>query len=618
MMEDGEENNEMQRKKDELSPDSAYVIYFSLNEQGAYTRYIVSKPLNYFQEYDVAKQYNRFYANLGNHGSASYPLLFNLQTEPNFRFKPDVYDPYKLKDDSIKIFVCDNPFSHVRYYMGPAKEQKLEFNFGQRIGTGIYLGLNARFANAPGIYLRQRAYHAGGTFYGAFLYPTQRYGAIVTFRTDHSTHYENGGLNDINDFLLNRESNRKVINTNLSDASNIGKSNGLVIQQYFNILKPKIEKKTDSATLLVPRKFDAGRIIYTMRYSRNADSYLDKLPPANFYPDYYNDTIQVYDSTRITHFENCFVYSNEVPDTLGKSFPLQYSFGIRLQTDKLVRDTIYTDVFRHMIPFGMLKGIIKQKTFFKASGFLVLGGYKAGDYSLNGSFYQFFGKLNQKIYLNVSKGLIHPDFYFNSYITENFKWNYSFKGQNFLKGEIGVILKGFDLSASYTRISDYIYLNQNVLPASYNNALHILAGQANKEFRVKHWIANVYATFQQITPDSIIQLPAFIGKISICYDANLFKNALHAQIGLSCTYHSKWYQDSYMPSLKAFYRQDSYESGNYPYMDAFINLNIKRARLFLKYEHFNAGLTGYNYILVPDYPQADAAFKFGVSWLFFD
>jgi len=610
-------------KKDVRSPDSVFVSYFSLNEQGAYTRYAVSKPLNHFEEYDVTKLNNQFYSNLGNPGSASYPLLFKLNPSPNFRFRSDVYEPFTLKDDSIKFYISSSPFSHLMYHMGPAKEQKFNIAFSQRIGNGIYLGLNARFANAPGLYLRQRAFNAGGTFYAAFLYPSQRYGAILTYRTDYSLNYENGGISDLTNFTQNIESNRKVFEVNLSDATNRSKSNGFVLQQYFNILKPTVARKIDTTTILVPRKFDAGRIIYTMRYSRTGTAYEDHSTPSNFYsvyPSYFYDTVPIFDSIKHSHFENCIVYSNEVPDTLGKSFPLQYSFGIRFQTDKLLRDTTMLDVFRQTVPFGMLKGIIRQKTFFKASGFLVLGGYKSGDYSLDGSFYQFFGKQNHKAYLNVSKGMMHPDFYFTNYYTDYFKsaWDNSFGTQDYIKGEFGVILKGFDMKASYTRLTNYVYLNQEILPKQYRNALTVLSAHASKEFRLKHWITTVYVAGQQITPDSILQLPALIGKLSFCYDVELFKKALHSQIGVSGTYHSQWYQDAYMPALRAFYRQNSYISGNYPYLDVFININIKRARMFVKYEHFNAALMSYNYILVPDYPQADAAFKFGISWLFFD
>jgi hypothetical protein len=372
--------------------------------------------------------------------------------------------------------------------------------------------------------------------------------------------------------------------------------------------------------MLIPRKFDAGRFVHTFRYSRSGNAFEDNSStvPSDFYPEYFYDTIAVFDSVLHTHFENCLVYSNEVPDTLGKSFPLQYSFGIKIQADRLYRDTTMSDLFRQTVPFGMLKGIIKRKTFFKASAFLVLGGYKSGDHSIDGSFYQFFGKRNHKAYLNVSKGLSHPEYYFTNYYTDYFKWDNPFNAQDYLKGEFGVILRGFDMNASYTRLTNYVYLDQKVLPQQYPEALTVLAGHVSKEFRLKHWITTVYVAAQQITPDSLLQLPLFLGKLTLCYDVELFQKALHAQIGISGTYHSEWYQDAYMPALRAFYRQDSYLSGNYPYLDAFVNINIKRARLFVKYEHFNAGFMNYNYLLVPNYPQADAAFKFGISWLFFD
>jgi hypothetical protein len=611
------ESEEENAKKDQHSPDSVYVAYFSLNEQAAYTRHAVSKPLNQFQEFDPAKQYNRFYANLGNIGSASVPLQFNLSTGHDFRFRYNVFSPYKLYDDSIRFYISESPFTHLRYHMGPAKEQKFDLSFAQRIGNGIYLGLDARFTNAPGIYLRQRAFNAGATFYAAFLYPTQRYGAMVTYRFDRLANYENGGLDNIQVFTQNMESNRKVIGVNLSEAINRSKANGIVFQQYFNILKPTIIHKTDSTFTETRRKFDAGRLIHTFRYNRTGTAYEDKAPTAGFYPNSYTNEDAIFDSVQIHHLENCFVYSNEVPDTLGKSFPLQYSFGIRLQTDRLFQDSIET-TFNQTIPFGMLKGIIMQKTFFKASADLVLGGYNSGDHTLSGSFYQFFGNANYKAYLNASKGKTHPDYFLNHYYSDNFRWDNSFGQQDFVKADFGVILRGFDLNASYTRLTNYAFLNAAMEPEVASGAMTVLSGYVSKEFRLKHWLTSAYVSSQLVTPDTLIQLPAIIAKLTVCYDNWLFKKALHAQIGISATYHSEWYADAYMPALRAFYRQNSFIAGNYPYLDAFINLNIKRARLFVKYEHFNAGLMSYSYIMVPGYPQADAAFKFGISWLFFD
>jgi hypothetical protein len=93
-----------------------------------------------------------------------------------------VFGTYKLKDDSIKVFISEEPFSHLRYHLGPAKEQKLDLNFAQRIGSGIYLGLNARFANAPGLYLQSDGHLIPGQLFMLhFMYPTHRYGAFFHF-----------------------------------------------------------------------------------------------------------------------------------------------------------------------------------------------------------------------------------------------------------------------------------------------------------------------------------------------------------------------------------------------------------------------------------------------------
>ena len=107
---ESESGDDEATKKAERSPDSVFVSYFSLNEQGAYTRTAVSKPLNQFQEYDITKQNNQLFSTLGNPGSAAYPLLFNFKATPNFRFRSDVFEPYKLKDDSIKFYISDSPF----------------------------------------------------------------------------------------------------------------------------------------------------------------------------------------------------------------------------------------------------------------------------------------------------------------------------------------------------------------------------------------------------------------------------------------------------------------------------------------------------------------------------
>jgi hypothetical protein len=73
-----------------------------------------------------------------------------------------------------------------------------------------------------------------------------------------------------------------------------------------------------------------------------------------------------------------------------------------------------------------------------------------------------------------------------------------------------------------------------------------------------------------------------------------------------------------MPALRSFYWQEEKKTGNYYYADVFISLMIKRFRIFIKYQHLNELWSESRYYMVPHYPQQGAAFKFGLSWSFYD
>ena len=68
------------------------------------------------------------------------------------------------------------------------------------------------------------------------------------------------------------------------------------------------------------------------------------------------------------------------------------------------------------------------------------------------------------------------------------------------------------------------------------------------------------------------------------------------------------------PALSVYYNQREVETGNYPYMDAFVMGKWKRMRIFLKYQHVNKGLFGNGeYFSAARYPLNPGMFKIGIS-----
>ena len=477
--------------------------------------------------------------------------------------------------------------------------------------------------------------------------PSGRYGVYGSYFIDKLNNLESGGILYDSVFTENTLSKRLEVPVHLNYAVNRTHNSGIVIQHYFNLQK-KLKKITDSTTVVNnTRRFDAGRFIHTFRYRKETSGYEDDSPAdgvtAGIYPVTYGDTLITLDTTYQIHLENNLVYSNLEPDTASNVFPLQYSFGISQHFDKLgnykltslagslspisafnssevVATHAVTSQYSQLIPFGTLRGIIAGKTFFTANGRISLGGYNNGDYELSGSFYQYFGPKGKtgRLFLIATKGLSHPDYFFSTYYSNHFRWDNSLKAQDYITGTGGIELLGYHLSMTFTRISNFTYLNSRMKPEQANGGLAITRADASKIFRPGKWIIDTRFIFQKVSRDSILQLPMLAAKASLSYNLLLFNKVLHTQIGMSVQYNSAYYADAYNPELRMFYRQDAYKTGNYPFADIFINMRVKRARIFIKYQHLNAGLLGYRYEMVPFYPESDAALKVGVSWVFYD
>jgi hypothetical protein len=73
-----------------------------------------------------------------------------------------------------------------------------------------------------------------------------------------------------------------------------------------------------------------------------------------------------------------------------------------------------------------------------------------------------------------------------------------------------------------------------------------------------------------------------------------------------------------MPATGQFHLQNTTLVGNYPLMNAYINLHLKQFRFFAMYYNFSQGFLPANYFTVPHYPLNPGMFKCGLSWNFYD
>ena len=137
-----------------------------------------------------------------------------------------------------------------------------------------------------------------------------------------------------------------------------------------------------------------------------------------------------------------------------------------------------------------------------------------------------------------------------------------------------------------------------------------------KSFQFGKWVFNNRVVYQKT--EAIIHTPQLISYQSLYYETAILKTTLYMQLGIDLRYNSSYYADAYMPAIGQFFLQNTIKTGNYPAADVFVNLKIKSARIFFKFENINRSLLANDYYLVPHYPIPGMSFKFGVSWRFFD
>ena len=142
--------------------------------------------------------------------------------------------------------------------------------------------------------------------------------------------------------------------------------------------------------------------------------------------------------------------------------------------------------------------------------------------------------------------------------------------------------------------------------------MQVFSASLNQNFHVGilHW--NNSLTYQTSSDDNILALPKFVVYSNLYL---LFKVAkvLTVQLGVDCDYYTRYYAPVYQPATMGFCNQHSTMIGNYPFMNAYINMKLSKARFYVMFSHVNQGWFGNDYFSMPDYPLNPRRFQLGVS-----
>jgi len=552
---------------------------------------------------------------MGNIGLPSPRYIFDYGTEDiGFKFYNNPQTLNLFSDNQVQYCTTKGPLASLTGIAGSKLLQIFKFQFTTTFKNKLNLNIKFNRYNSQGFYLKQQSFINNFYISSNYIAKNKRSGYYTYFLTNSTKNQENGGLkkDSLNEFDVTQNKALYAVKINLATRTN---------QEYKAMFNPwfKLNKIPDSLStynhyLQFKTKFNFN----TYKY-KDDNSAVD-----NYYNLFYLDTAKTLDSTRVFQFINDINYS-----ILKSNANFAATVGYRNETNKVwqkadslfYNDMLTTDlVFKKKFkPKDSLKTYTSNlESHFSAA--YIFYGANVGNYKIESKSTLNFSK-KETIYFNILYEKRNADYIYNYWISNHFQWfNNGFKSQELFQAKLGYNLKkNLSVSAMYENSYNYLVFDNIGYPRQYNNTLHTLSINASYGIvAFKHLGLYFNSIYQTTSNTSYINIPSNIATVKLFYTGNLFKNNLQLQIGGQCQAYSSFYGSGFMPATQVFYIQDKVKTGNYLYTDMFLNARIKPVQFFLKVENVLQGLVGTNYSLMPSYYQPDRAFRFGLTWLFFD
>ncbi len=536
---------------------------------------------------------------------------------------------FLFRPEDALYFNTTTPFTRLRYFTGGGKgkaENLLDVWHVQNILPWWSAGVRYNLISSDGRYSNQKSKTYNFSIFSA--YERERI-SLTFFLNQNNGHFqENGGIKDrsyVTD-STDQQAENLPIWLNGNNSKNSYRNTNFNLQAQYNIGKAKPIVTEQDTSYTYPAK-----TVLNIRAEGNEHWYRETSINYDFFPNTYIDSTATYDhiKNKIIDISARFVL-NEHPKY--KYLPGVYA-GLDFKYENYDQRLDY-DTIRHLERFGkanysgtyLTAGIFNVDSNsilnYDVTGKLCLVGHYAGNFKFSGYISQGLNKNKSSLLradANIELKSVNP--FLDRYAGNHNMWKNDFKPIKTIQVEgryINSRLKT-ELGAGFCNIFSYVYFDTAAVPQQTNKALMVLTAWAKENFRAGHFYFDQTIYFQKSTQEDILSLPAISVYSHNYYQNQLFKKALELQIGIDLFYNTKFYSDNYMPSIMQFYNQRKYKTGNYPKIDVFLNLHIKRAMLFVKYEHVNYHIKKHgNYFSAADYPINPGMLKFGIQWDFFD
>lgn len=550
-----------------------------------------------------------------------------LYEAPTFTpYLTDTYTPENLPQYNTKV-----PYTVLAYWGTPfsyKKKEEGELNLITTQNITPEFNFTLGYLRYGSMGMLQNEETNNRTSFVAFNYLGKRYIANGGYIGQTIIHNENGGVQDtfwVRDTVVDAKS----IAVNLTDAASNLKRRTFFIDHNLAVSMNFLRKDADS---LSAGEGTMAFIGHSGEFSTYKRTYTDNIATSdtygrNFYFNrFFLDATSSNDRMDVKKLENRFFIKLQpfAPDAIISKLNAGIGYQILSTYNFDPKDYltgVKYDTQHNLYLYGGASGMFRKYFQWSADGDYYYAGYRMFDFDLN-------GKVRFSVYPNkggihltgkASTSLKEPHPFQQSIYTNHHAWQNDFSktSESRIEADLSIPDWNFEASAGYALIDNLIYYDTLSVIRQHTEPISVLSVALQENFRIWAFHFDNRVLYQICSDNAVLPLPKLALNLKYYIEFNVVKDVMRMQIGLNGLFTSEYYAQAYAPDLGVFYNQTNELIGNVPYFDAFVNMQWKRASIFVKYTNCFKDWPESDYFSAYRYIRPCQGIKFGIHWPFY-
>lgn len=570
------------------------------------------------QFYDRLDALNgNYYLSKGLPGQSHIGLFPTLATGLTDDFMPDANEGYTRRIDNIWLYQTMTPYSRLSYNSSDKKDYQVNIVHTQNLRPGWNMAFDYNLITPQGNYPYsgvKNHYLDATTNYFSRDSRLQAAAGIIwqSFRIG-----ENGGISDDRYFLQQLTTNRAGIPVNLTDTASRNRETALFARASYNLVQ-QVDRYSQRDTIIARKINDTLTIMDTVQLT-------DTIPVGR--PYVINAGVigielahdrrrrRFADSTMWTNQTATLYWSNDAyPDHRWRN-PLKLTFGSTVSRVTAVfadGDTLQYNVL--FSPFAKTELALGRSTLTLDANVEGQSIDSLSHHAEASLLLPFDSVGSTNLLLTAVTESQDPDLIMQHHAT------HSLRPQTIERYEMQFTSREWlHLMLRANHLSHNVWYDSTLAVVEGDTPFWLLQGALTMRLNIAWLHLDMQQLVQYATDAEQMPLPLWTSKNSLYVDLKLFRRALRLQAGVDLRHHTPFFTPAYDYATGLFYHQHCQQVGRYLWGDLFVNIQVKRAGIYLKAGHLNAlWESNPTYFLLPHYPGRSFGLFWGVNWHFFD